>query len=72
MVQAAQRPKGQGDQRASIDERRVAAREDEAQAIVRDTGINGPWEARRVVREHAHYGADSIKIYMTEDAEGSG
>ena len=34
--------------------------------------LNGPWDARRIVREHAHYGADWIKIYMTEDYEGSG
>lgn len=35
-------------------------------------GLNGPWDARRIVRDHAHYGADWIKIYMTEDYEGSG
>ena len=34
--------------------------------------LNGPWDARRIAREHAHYGADWIKIYMTEDYEGSG
>jgi hypothetical protein len=32
----------------------------------------GPWAARQTVREHAHYGADWIKIYLTEDFEGSG
>ena len=34
--------------------------------------LNGPWDARRIAREHAHYGADWVKIYMTEDYEGSG
>lgn len=34
--------------------------------------VNSPWLARAAVREHAHYGADWIKIYETEDYEGSG
>lgn len=34
--------------------------------------INGPWAARAAVRDHAHYGVDWIKIYETEDFEGSG
>lgn len=34
--------------------------------------VNSPWLARSVVREHSHYGADWIKIYLTEDYEGSG
>jgi imidazolonepropionase-like amidohydrolase len=35
-------------------------------------GINGPWAARAAVRDHAHYGVDWIKVYETEDFEGSG
>src|SRR5207253_4951597 len=34
--------------------------------------INSPWLARAAVREHSHYGTDWIKIYETEDYEGSG
>ena len=34
--------------------------------------VNSPWLARAAVREHYHYGADWIKIYETEDFEGSG
>src|SRR6266852_6756012 len=34
--------------------------------------VNSPWLARAAVRDHAHYGADWIKIYLTEDFEGSG
>jgi len=34
--------------------------------------INSPWLARAAVREHAHYGTDWIKVYDTEDYEGSG
>jgi imidazolonepropionase-like amidohydrolase len=34
--------------------------------------VNGPWLARAMVREHAHYGVDWIKIYLTEDFEGGG
>jgi imidazolonepropionase-like amidohydrolase len=34
--------------------------------------INSPWLARAAVREHSHYGTDWIKIYDTEDYEGSG
>lgn len=34
--------------------------------------INSPWLARAAVREHSHYGTDWIKIYETEDFEGSG
>ena len=34
--------------------------------------INSPWLARAAVREHSHYGTDWIKIYLTEDYEGSG
>jgi imidazolonepropionase-like amidohydrolase len=34
--------------------------------------INSPWLARAAVREHSHWGADWIKIYMTEDHAGSG
>ena len=34
--------------------------------------VNGPWAARAAVREHSHYGVDWIKIYETEDYEGSG
>src|SRR6476646_7697337 len=34
--------------------------------------INGPWAARAAVRDHAHYGVDWIKVYETEDYEGSG
>src|SRR3984893_7682155 len=29
--------------------------------------INSPWLARAAVREHSHYGTDSVKIYATED-----
>ena len=36
------------------------------------SNLNSPWLARAIVREHAHYGADWIKIYLTEDYEGSG
>jgi imidazolonepropionase-like amidohydrolase len=36
------------------------------------SNLNGPWQARAIVREHAHYGTDWIKIYLTEDYEGSG
>lgn len=32
----------------------------------------GPWAARQTVREHAHYGVDWIKLYLTEDYEGGG
>ena len=34
--------------------------------------INSPWLARAAVRDHSHYGTDWIKIYETEDYEGSG
>jgi imidazolonepropionase-like amidohydrolase len=34
--------------------------------------VNSPWLARAAVREHSHYGTDWIKIYETEDYEGSG
>ena len=34
--------------------------------------INGPWLARAAVRDHSHYGVDWIKVYETEDYEGSG
>ena len=34
--------------------------------------VNSPWLARAAVRDHSHYGADWIKIYETEDFEGSG
>ena len=32
----------------------------------------GPWMAREMVREHAWYGTDWIKVYMTEDFESGG
>ena len=32
----------------------------------------GPWAAREMVREHAWYGTDWIKVYMTEDFEAGG
>jgi imidazolonepropionase-like amidohydrolase len=34
--------------------------------------VNSPWLARAAVREHSHWGADWVKIYMTEDHAGSG
>ena len=34
--------------------------------------VNSPWLARSAVRDHSHYGTDWIKIYDTEDYEGSG
>lgn len=34
--------------------------------------INGPIAARAAVRDHSHYGVDWIKVYDTEDYEGSG
>lgn len=34
--------------------------------------INSPWLARAAVRDHSHYGVDWIKVYDTEDYEGSG
>jgi imidazolonepropionase-like amidohydrolase len=34
--------------------------------------VNSPWLARAAVREHANWGADWIKVYMTEDHLGSG
>src|ERR1700688_5080540 len=34
--------------------------------------VNSPWLARAAVREHSHYGTDWIKIFETEDYEGSG
>jgi imidazolonepropionase-like amidohydrolase len=34
--------------------------------------VNSPWLARAAVRDHSHYGVDWIKIYETEDYEGSG
>jgi imidazolonepropionase-like amidohydrolase len=34
--------------------------------------MNSPWLARAAVRDHSHYGTDWIKIYETEDYEGSG
>src|SRR5262245_57883642 len=34
--------------------------------------INSPWLARAAVREHAHYGVDWLKIFLTEDYKGSG
>ena len=34
--------------------------------------VNSPWLARAAVREHSHYGTDWVKIYETEDYEGSG
>ncbi len=34
--------------------------------------VNSPWLARAAVREHSHYGVDWIKVYDTEDYEGSG
>jgi imidazolonepropionase-like amidohydrolase len=45
----------------------------EAPGIWQNTqNINSPWLARAAVREHSHWGADWIKIYMTEDHAGSG
>lgn len=32
----------------------------------------GPWAGREMVREHAWYGTDWIKVYMTEDFEAGG
>jgi imidazolonepropionase-like amidohydrolase len=41
--------------------------------IFQNTGnINSPWLARAAVRERSHYGVDWIKVYETEDFEGSG
>ncbi len=34
--------------------------------------VHGPWAARAAVRDRSHYGVDWIKIYETEDYEGSG
>jgi imidazolonepropionase-like amidohydrolase len=34
--------------------------------------VTSPWLARAAVRDHSHYGVDWIKIYETEDYEGSG
>jgi imidazolonepropionase-like amidohydrolase len=34
--------------------------------------INSPWLARAAVRDRSHYGTDWVKIYETEDYEGSG
>jgi imidazolonepropionase-like amidohydrolase len=34
--------------------------------------VNSPWLARAAVRERSHYGVDWIKVYETEDYEGSG
>src|ERR1700722_16795085 len=34
--------------------------------------VNSPWLARAAVRERSHYGVDWIKVYETEDFEGSG
>ncbi len=34
--------------------------------------VNSPWLARAAVRDHAHYGVDWIKVYLTEDYEGGG
>jgi imidazolonepropionase-like amidohydrolase len=34
--------------------------------------VNSPWLARAAVRDHSHYGVDWIKVYDTEDYEGSG
>jgi imidazolonepropionase-like amidohydrolase len=34
--------------------------------------VNSPWLGRAAVRDHAHYGVDWIKIYLTEDYEGGG
>jgi len=34
--------------------------------------VNSPALARAAVREHSHYGTDWIKVYDTEDYEGSG
>ncbi len=34
--------------------------------------VNSPWLARAAVRERSHYGTDWIKVYETEDYEGSG
>jgi imidazolonepropionase-like amidohydrolase len=41
-------------------------------AIQNTQNVNSPWLARAAVREHSHYGTDWIKIYDTEDYEGSG
>ncbi len=34
--------------------------------------VNSPADARRAIRERSWYGVDWIKIYLTEDIEGSG
>jgi len=34
--------------------------------------LNSPWLARAAVRDRSHYGVDWIKVYETEDYEGSG
>jgi imidazolonepropionase-like amidohydrolase len=36
------------------------------------SNVTSPWLARAAVRERSHYGVDWIKIYETEDYEGSG
>ena len=36
------------------------------------SNVNSPWLARAAVRERSHYGVDWIKVYETEDYEGSG
>ncbi len=36
------------------------------------SNLNGPWAARAAVRERSHYGVDWVKVYETEDYEGSG
>jgi imidazolonepropionase-like amidohydrolase len=35
------------------------------QLPARYTAVDGPWEARRIVREQIHYGADWIKLHAT-------
>ena len=37
-----------------------------------NANVHSPWQARAAIREHSHYGTDWIKIYGTEDYEGSG
>ncbi len=37
-----------------------------------EADVNSPWLARAAVRERSHYGVDWIKVYETEDYEGSG
>ncbi len=65
-------PRGATYYRGAVGSRRVWTGPGDAGLAELSENVNSPWLARAAVREHSHYGTDWIKIYETEDYEGSG